>query len=329
MRTSPPIVIGHRGASGYRPEHTLDSFGVAIDLGADAIEPDVVSTKDHALIVRHENELSRTTDVASHEEFAHLRATKVVEGREVTGWFSEDFTLAEIRTLRCRERFADLRQQNTMYDGRYRVATLDEVLFLTRTQSLRTGRVIGCYPEIKHPAYFSSLGLPIGPALADTLRRHGLDRAFTPVVVQSFDAEFLREFRAALNVPLVQLVGLDSDPYLLTPVGQREISTYASAVGVDKQLLGDDLVVQAHAAGLRALVYTLRNENAFLDPQFRDGGDPHAYGRAFEEYSWYFRTGVDGVFSDNADTAVAARAEFVRDRVSRPTVPASLGERRA
>lgn len=313
MTNPSPTVIGHRGAAGYRPENTLAAFKTAIDLGADAIEPDVVSTKDHVLIVRHENELSRTTDVGEHPEFAGRRTAKVVAGRQLVGWFTEDFTLAEIKSLRCRERFPDLRQHNTLYDGRYPIATFDEVVSLARTESARTGRAIGIYPEIKHPAYFRSIGLPLEPPLVDTLRRHGLDRAYSPVVVQSFGAVCLRDVNADLDVPLVQLVGLDVDPHLLTPVGLREISTYANAVGVHKQLLSRHLVAEAHSAGLRVLVYTLRNENAFLDPCHRQGDDPRAYGDAFAEYFRCFGMGVDAVFSDNPDTALAARTEYVRE----------------
>ncbi len=313
MTKPSPIVIGHRGASGYRPEHTIASFRTAIDLGADAIEPDVVSTRDHVLIVRHENELSRTTDVASHPEFASRRTTKVVDGHKTVGWFTEDFTLAEIKSLRCCERFPNLRQQNTLYDGRYAVATFEEVVSLARTQSVLTGRIIGIYPEIKHPAYFRSIGVPLEPLIVDVLRRHGLDRAFSPVSVQSFGAASLRDVKAALDVPLVQLIGREVDPHLLTPVGLREISTYAAAIGVHKALLSSALVAEAHSAGLLVLVYTLRNENAFLDPRHRHGVDPRAYGDAFAEYFACYRTGVDGVFSDNTDTALAARAEFLRE----------------
>ena len=313
MTNPSPTVIGHRGAAGYRPEHTVASFNTAIDLGADAVEPDVVSTKDHVLIVRHENELSRTTDVADHPEFATRRTAKVVDGRQLAGWFTEDFTLAEIKTLRSRERFPDLRQHNTLYDGRYPIATFDEVVSLVRTHTARTGRVIGIYPEIKHPAYFRSIGLPLEAPLVDVLRQHGLDHAFSPVVVQSFGAVCLHDVNAALDVPLVQLIGLEVDPHLLTPVGLREISTYATGLGVHKQLLSSALVAEAHSAGLRVLVYTLRNENAFLDPRYREGDDPRAYGDAFGEYFRCFQMGVDGVFSDNADTALAARTEFLHE----------------
>jgi len=331
MTNSSPIVIGHRGAAGYRPEHTMASFSTAIDLGADFIEPDLVSTKDHVLIVRHENELSRTTDVADRPEFAGRRATKVVDGRRSVGWFAEDFTFAEVTSLRCRERFPDLRQQNTLYDGRYAVPTFDEVISLARTSSAKTGRVIGVYPETKHPAYYRSIGLPLEPLLVDALRRHGLDRAFSPslhvaprldahspVFVQSFGAASLRDINAALDIPLVQLLGIEADPHLLTRIGLREISTYADAIGVHKQLLSGALVAEAHSAGLLVHAYTLRNENAFLDPRHRRGDDPRAYGDAFGEYFRCYRMGVDGVFTDNADTAVAARTEFLRECSTAP-----------
>ncbi len=298
----------------------MASFSTAIDLGADFIEPDLVSTSDHVLIVRHENELSVTTDIAEQPEFADRRTTKVVDGRRSTGWFTEDFTLAEIKLLRCRERFPDLRQQNTLYDGRYDVPTFAEVLSLARTKSASSGRVIGVYPETKHPAYHRSIGLALEPLLIAALRRDGLDRAFSPVFIQSFGAASLRDVRAALDVRLVQLIGLEGDPHLLTPVGLREISTYADAIGVHKQLLSAALVTQAHSAGLLVHAYTMRNENAFLDPQYRTGDDPRAYGDAFAEYFRSYAMGVDGVFTDNADTAVAARAEFLREQA-----PSHLG----
>lgn len=291
----------------------MSAFRAAIDLGADAIEPDIVATKDHVLIVRHENELSRTTDVSDHPEFAGRRSAKVVDGHHFVGWFTEDFTLAEIKSLRCRERFPDLRQQNTLYDGRYDVPTFEEVLALAGTRSVRTGRAIGIYPELKHPAYFRSIGLPLEPPLVDALRRYGLDRAYSPVAVQSFGTASLRDVDSALDVALVQLVGIEVDPHLLTPVGLREISTYAEGLGVHKQLLSDALVAEAHSAGLKVLAYSLRNENAFLDPRYRLGDDPRAYGDAFGEYFWCYEMGVDAVFSDNADTAVSARAEFLRE----------------
>ncbi len=312
MTYSAPIVIAHRGASGYRPEHTLAAYSMAIDQGADAIEPDLVSTKDHVLIVRHENELSLTTDVADRLEYVSRRTTKTIDGRRWDGWFSEDFTLAEIRTLRCRERFPDLRQHNTMYDGRYPIATFDEVVTLVQAQSLRTGRTIGIFVEIKQSAYFRSIGLPLEWTVVQALGRHGLDRAHSAVVVQSFSTVCLRDVRSALDVPLVQLIAIDANPHLLTPVGLREISTYACGINVHKQHLSAALVGEAHSVGLQVQAYTMRNENAFLDPQLRRGDDPRAYGDAFAEYFRCYETGVDGVLSDNVDTAVASRTEFLR-----------------
>ncbi|MCW2567760.1 MAG: glycerophosphodiester phosphodiesterase [Mycobacterium sp.] len=333
-----PVVIGHRGASGYRPEHTLASYALAVELGADYIEPDVVSTKDGVLVARHENEIGGTTNVADHPEFAGRRTTKTIDGTAVTGWFTEDFTLAELRTLRAKERIAAVRQRNTLYDGRYPVPTLDEVLALQATLSRRYHRVIGVYPETKHPTYFRSIGLPLEDRLVGALRRRGLDRADAPVYVQSFEVGNLRALRHRLRVPLIQLIDGSGAPYdlraagdprtytdLLTPAGLAEIATYADGIGPAKdrilprdaagKLLAPTTVVRdAHRVGLLVHPFTFRNENQFLPLDLRRGSDPTAYGNAFAEYQLFFDVGVDGVFSDNGDTAVEARDAWVAAR---------------
>jgi len=329
-----PLVIGHRGASGYRPEHTLESYRLAIALGADYIEPDLVSTRDGVLVARHENEISGTTDVSSRPEFADRRTTKTIDGVAFTGWFTEDFDLAELKELRAVERIPQLRQENTLYDGRYEIPTLDEVLALAKAEGKRLHRTVGIYVETKHPSYFDGIGLSLEEPLLATLRRAGLDRPNAPVFLQSFETANLRELDRMTRLPLVQLLGGSGGPAdrpgtsydaLSTAAGLREIATYADGVGPDKNRviprtpagsLGvpTALVADAHAVGLLVHPYTFRNENAFLPPALRRGTDPAAYGDAFQEYAAFFAAGVDGLFSDNPDTAVAAREALVTAR---------------
>lgn len=306
-----PLVIAHRGASGYRPEHTLESYRVAIALGADYVEPDLVVTADGVLVARHENEIGATTDVATHPRFADRRTTKAVAGREVTGWFVEDFSLAELKMLRARERLPHLRAHNRTYDGRFDVPTFDEIVDLVLAESRRRGRLIGVYPEIKQPSHFAALGLQHeGPLLA-TLRRAG---PHLPAYIQSFDPATLRAMAARTTVPLVQLVRHDDD--LLTPRGLREVSTYAQVLGPRKDLVGTrdgsggpiGLVDRAHEAGLSVHVWTFRNENAFLAPVDRRGSEVAAFGDALGEYAKFLSLGVEGVFTDHPDTARSAVA---------------------
>jgi glycerophosphoryl diester phosphodiesterase len=321
-----PLVIAHRGASGYRPEHTLAAYRLAIAMGADYVEPDLVSTRDGVLVARHENEISGTTDVAHHPEFADRRTTKVIDGRAVTGWFTEDFTLTELRTLRATERLGEVRPDNTRYDGMYQVPTFEEVLDLVARQSRRRDEVVGVYPETKHPTYFDSVGLSLEEPLAAALRRHGLDRPNAGVFVQSFETGNLRELSTMVKVPLVQLVGSGAG-HLVTPAGLRDIATYADAVGPAKDLVlpRDDqgetstpstLVDDAHAVGLDVHVWTLRDENRFMAQNFWVGTDPDAKGDAVVEYRAFFDAGVDGVFSDHPDTAVAAREDWLSRRAA-------------
>ena len=325
-----PLVIGHRGASGYRPEHTLASYRLAIGMGADFIEPDLVSTKDGVLVARHENEISGTTDVAAHPEFADRRATKTIDGVSLTGWFTEDFTLAELRTLRAKERIPDLRPDNTAFDGLYQVPTFQEVIDLAK----RAG--VGIYPETKHPTYFDSIGLSLEEPLLATLRANGYQGPKAKVFIQSFETGNLKELNRRTRLPLVQLLSDVGAPYdlvaagdprtyadLSTPEGLAEIATYADGIGPSKnQIVPRDadgnlleptsLVDDAHKAGLLVHPYTFRNENNFLPADFRQGNPAspaylRATGDAPAEYRLFFRLGVDGLFSDNPDTAVASR----------------------
>jgi glycerophosphoryl diester phosphodiesterase len=327
-----PLVIGHRGASGYRPEHTLEAYRLAIRLGADYIEPDLVSTKDGVLVARHENEISGTTDVAGKIEFADRRATKTIDGIAVTGWFTEDFTLAELRTLRAKERLPSVRVANTSFDGRLPIPTLQEVIDLARAESRRLGRTIGVYPETKHPTYFQSIGLALEPPLVRVLKQNRLTGKHDPVIVQSFETANLRALSRQVDVRLAQLLDAAGRPYdfvvagdprtyadLATASGLRWIARYADGVGVNKNLIvprdtagnllaPSTVVRDAHRAGLDVHAWTFRAENQFLAVDHRIGNDPNARGDITAEYELFFALGVDGVFSDHPDTAVAARA---------------------
>lgn len=323
-----PLVIGHRGASGYRPEHTLASYELAARMGADFIEPDLVSTRDGVLVARHENEISGTTDVAARTEFASRRVTKTIDGNAVTGWFTEDFTLAELKTLRAVERLPAVRQRNTVYHGLFEVPTFEEVLRLREKLSRELRREIGVYPETKHPTYFDGIGLPLERPLVAALREHGLDRRDAPVFVQSFEAANLRELRAVHRVkaPLVFLAGAgspfnDPKPYAeyLAPAGLRELARFTDGIGPEKGLvipraadgsLGSPtaLIADAHAQGLKVHPYTFRAENQFLPVNLRNGTVPAEYGRILDELAAYLAAGVDGFFTDNPDLGVLARS---------------------
>lgn len=352
---APPLVIGHRGASGYLPDHTLASYRKAIELGADFIEPDLVATKDGELVVRHEPNITATTDVGSRPEFAARKTTKVVDGVSETGWFAGDFTLAELRTLRAVQPLAERDQS---FNGQFAVPTLREVLDLAKAESARTGRTIGVYPETKHPTFHAAQGLPLEDRLLRILAEYGYTTKASPVIVQSFEVANLKYLRSRTGVRLVQLVdGDDVDakggvvlaapfdrPYdfavakdsrtfadLLTPAGLKEVRTYADGIGPWKPYLlpsrqvdanndgkpddlnGDgkiderdrvllpatDVVKNAHSAGLFVHAFTFRSEARRLASDFK--GDPK------EEYRRFYEMGVDGVFSDFPDAAVAAR----------------------
>jgi glycerophosphoryl diester phosphodiesterase len=326
------LVIGHRGASGYRPEHTLAAYELAAKQGADYIEPDLVITKDGVLVARHEPEISTTTDVANHPEFASRKTTKTIDGDPFTGWFTEDFTLAELKTLRAKERIPLLRPRNTAYDGKFEVPTFQEVLDLRKRLSKELRREIGVYPETKHPTYFRSIGLPLEEPLVRTLRRGGLDRKRAPVFVQSFEVGNLRALDTQLKVPLVQLFGvktrrpydfvLSGDPrtyaQLATPAGLAFVATYADGAGPSKDYIvprdengcslpPTSLVGDAHKAGLLVHPYTFRAENSFLPCELRSSADPAEYGNFAAEVRQFLDLGVDGLFTDHPDLAVEAR----------------------
>lgn len=332
-----PLIVGHRGAPGYLPEHTLPGYDMAIRMGADFIEPDVVSTSDGHLIVRHEPMLSVTTDVAARPEFFARKRMRVLDGIPTTDFFTCDFTLDEILGLRARQAFDD---RDHSRDGIYPIVRLQDVIDLAQKRSRALGRTIGVYPEIKHSAFHAALGLAIEDKLLDTLKRAGLDSAASPVIIQSFEQANLKYLRGKTQVRLMQLIdGSDTDPAtgavilqppsdkpydwtaagsprsnadLLTAKGLREVAGYADIVAPWKRHLlafangqpvrRPNIVADAHAAGLKVHTWTMRNDR--LDPFYN--GDAHA------EYLDLFGVGVDGVFSDFADTAVAARDAFVK-----------------
>ncbi|MBD0837891.1 MULTISPECIES: glycerophosphodiester phosphodiesterase [unclassified Streptomyces] len=332
-----PTIIGHRGASGYRPEHTLAAYQLALDMGADIVEAgDLVPTKDGHLVCRHEPEIGGTTDVADHPEFADRKVTKVLDGVSVTGWFTEDFTLAELKTLRAIERIPANRPHNTLYNGRWEIPTFEEVLRWQTEQTRRRGKQVWIYPELKHPTYFRKLGLGLEERIAKVLRKYGRHKWNSPVIVQSFEPTSIQRLNKLIDNPLVVLLsGADTRPYdfvetgdprtvadLVKPAGLREIASYAQGIGptldlvIPKDASGNlttptTLVRDAHRVGLILHPWTLRNENPFLPADFRKGTAPDAYGDVFGAYRTYFATGIDGVFTDQPDTGVLAREDFV------------------
>ncbi|MDP9846840.1 glycerophosphodiester phosphodiesterase family protein [Streptosporangium lutulentum] len=325
-----PIVIAHRGASAVRPEHTLLAYRSAIRMGADFLELDLVSTKDHVLVARHENEISKTTDVGKHSEFAGRKTTKIINGHTWTGWFVEDFTLAELRTLRARERLPKRRPSNTVYDGKALIPTLEEIADLAQKHG------VGIYAEIKHPAYSASIGLPLEKPMLEIFKRHGWDDAKDPVFIQSFEPGSLKALRPATRLRLIQLVGaprtpsgqikLDCAPAhhdLLTPEGLRQVARYADGIGVTttwivpagpRGKLGSptSLVQDAHRAGLVVHAATVRGENSELPAIYRRG-DPgdRDYSRAKgDAVGWVrrlYELGVDGAFADDPGVARVTR----------------------
>jgi glycerophosphoryl diester phosphodiesterase len=312
---SPPIVIAHRGASGERPEHTLAAYDLAIAQGADAIEPDLVPTKDDVLVARHENEIGGTTDIAAHPEFADRRATKTIDGQTVTGWFTEDFTLAELKTLRARERLPELRPANAAHDGRYDIPTFAEVIALAKRRSAELGRTIAVYPETKHPTYFARVGRPTDASLVYALDAAGWRTADAPVFVQSFEVHNLELLARMTRVRLIQLLDASGAPAdgaapsyaaMATPAGLRAMARYAWGIGPNKAMLGDGTLVRdAHAVGLRVHPWTFRAENAFLDPRFRRAGE--ARGDLTGEIAAALRLGIDGFFTDFPAIGAEAR----------------------
>ena len=323
--TDTVLVIAHRGASGVRPEHTLEAYEVAVAMGADVIEPDLVSTRDGVLVARHEADISGTTDVARHPEFAARRTTRTTDGETVTGWFVDDFTLAELRTLRATERLPALRPQSAAFDGQFGVPTLDEILDLAARLGAERGRPVGVYPETKHPSYFASVGLALERPLVAALARAGLTTRGAPVWVQSFEVGNLRRLRAMTQVRLVQLAfpggrPADADSAdaaqtydaMMTPAGLARVAEYADAVGVATPFVltpdgaATALVADAHAAGLDVHVWTVRAENAFLPAALRSDIDPAALGDVGTLVRALAAAGVDGIFADQPDLVLAA-----------------------
>jgi len=341
-----PIVIAHRGASGYRPEHTLAAYELAIDMGADFIEPDLVVTKDGILVARHENVLAvidpatgaiteATSNVHELAQFATRRTTKTVDGKTITGWFAEDFTLSELKTLRARERIPRERPGNSVHDDKYPIPTLQEVIDLARSKSAALGRSVGIYPETKHPSYHASIGLPMEDALVRILAANGLNHAAAPVYIQSFESANLRYLNTITKVKLVQLLLAHGRPWdftargdlrtyadLASAKGLQEIATYAHGVGPDKRYViprntdgtlgtATSFVRDAHAAQLAVHPWTFRAENAFLPSEHKRGSNRADRGDGEGETLAFLRAGIDGFFTDQADVGVAAVKKFI------------------
>lgn len=311
-----PLVIAHRGASGYMPEHTLEAYEKAIEMGADFIEPDLVSTKDGILVARHENEISETTDVKI--KFPDRKKEKTIDGVKVTGWFTEDFTLAELKTLRAKER---LFFRNQKLNGQFQIPTFEEVLQLVKRKSESLKRTIGVYPETKHPSYFKALNLPLEDNLLKLLEQYNLHHFASPVFIQSFEVGNLKELKAKTKVKLIQLMDEKGSPFdnpgksykaMASKEGLKEISAYAYGIGPNKRLIvpsgvfglksPTSLVSDAHKAGLKVHPWTFRSDNLFLAKDY--AGSPE------KELIQFFELGVDGVFSDFTDTAVKARKTY-------------------
>ncbi|WP_448577738.1 glycerophosphodiester phosphodiesterase [Thermaurantiacus sp.] len=334
-----PLVIAHRGASADVPEHTLAAYALAIAQGADFIEPDLVMTRDGVLVARHENEISGTTDVADRPEFAHRRRTQTIDGTDVTGWFTEDFTLAELRRLRATERIPKLRPQNRQKEGDEGIPTFDQIVKLAKAAP----RPVGVYPETKHPGHFARIGLPMEAALLRVLADNGWADATNRVFIQSFEVNNLKALRQKTRLPLVQLIAADGGPAdvpgqsyqdMLTPQGLAAIATYADALGVEKSLVRPrrkdgsldqptGLVDAAHRLGLKVHAWTFRPENVFLPVEFRRGNRPEERGDAEGEIRAFLAAGIDGLFSDSVPPArTAADRMGPRLQASTPQPPA-------
>lgn len=323
-----PIVIGHRGASGERPEHTPMAYRLAIAQGADFIEPDLCITKDGHLIARHENEIGGTTDIGARPEFAARKTTKVIDGQSITGWFTEDFTLAEIKTLRARERLPQLRPANVAYDGQEAIPTFAEVVAIAKAAG------VGVYPEMKHPRHFASVGLPFEQRMADALKAEGLNAKRAKVFVQCFEVGPLKTIRALTKAPLVQLIDSEGSPAdlpdlkyvdMVTADGLKAIAAYADGVGPDKSMIVPTdgqillpptaLVANAHKVGLKVHPWTVRAENYFLPATLQKGPQgperPRLHGDVDAMFKALYAAGVDGLFSDFPGLAVESRKAFL------------------
>jgi len=334
-----PTVTAHRGASSLRPEHTLAAYRKAIEDGADSIEPDLVATRDGVLVARHENEISGTTNVATLAQFAGRKTSKTIDGVAITGWFTDDFTLAELKQLRARERIPLNRPANTAFDGQFTIPTLQEIIDLVDLESCARGRTVGLVPELKHPTYFQSIGLALEQRLVDALHANGYRGRGAAVLIQSFEIDNLKLLRTIGNFRLVQLVSAPSEaPYdqvaagraltyadMITPNGLRAIAAYADVVAPIKSIViprdaanglaaPTRFVPDAHAAGLAVHVWTMRPENPFLPTPLRaaPGDSPSVRGDAAAEIRAYLDAGVDGVFSDDPAVGRAAIGQFNR-----------------
>ncbi|MFI8698246.1 glycerophosphodiester phosphodiesterase family protein [Microbacterium sp. NPDC064978] len=324
MLSKSPLVIGHRGAPGYRPEHTRSSYELALAMGVDAVEPDVVATKDGVLVVRHENEISGTTDVADHPEFADRRTTRRVDGAALTGWFTEDFTWEELSTLRCRERLPKIRSSSASFDGAEPILRLRDVLDLVRAAAAAQGREIGVVLEVKHATHFASIGLDLAPLIAQELRDARWAAGELPLIVESFESTVLRQLRAegvaASFVYLIEAAGQPYDllvaegatalsyPETVVPENLDRLVGRVDGISVDKKMLlvpGTTLVADAHARGLTVFTWTCRPENTFLAAPHRGPGGKSAFGDYEAEWAVIARQGVDGVFVDHPDLGVA------------------------
>lgn len=325
-----PIIIGHRGASGERPEHTRAAYTLAIEQGADYLEPDIVVSKDGILMVRHENEIGATTNVATKEKFASRYTTKVIDGKEVTGWFTEDFTYNELKTLRSKERLRDLRADNRDYDNEFDILSFEELLKLIQRLEQRTGRVIGIYPELKHPSYFKSIGLEQQDLLLKQLNIFGYRDSSDAVFIQSFEVGVLEKLSEKTDIRLVQLIAPEGSPPdrpnllfndMVTPSGLSRVAKYADGIGVhksyiiDRNILGrldapTDLVEFAKARELSVHAWTFRAENYFLPEGLKSSLDPTELGDMKSEIKAYRDAGIDGFFTDHPELAVTALTEY-------------------
>jgi glycerophosphoryl diester phosphodiesterase len=322
-------VLAHRGASALRPEHTLAAYGKAIADGADFIEPDLVATRDGVLVARHENNIAETTDIAAHPEFAARRTTKTIDGTAMTGWFTEDFTLAELKLLRARERLGALRPESRAYDDVFQILTFEEVADFVAAEAATRGRRIGLIPELKHSTFFAGIGLALEPRFLATMSASAYLRQ-APVVVQSFEVANLKALRARLaDFPAAQLMQLveapQNAPYdtvaaghrrsyadMLTPAGLAEIATYADwlapptraiiPLAADGRLAPPSgLVAAARRAGLLVGTWTFRPENRFIAADFRGDAGEAARNPAgsLAEIKRYLTEGLDGFFTDD------------------------------